>query len=155
MMKAKINAFQGQIELYCIKMNTKHIRYLVDYASHENINISTTTTIEEEISLENTYLVGTAPDDVKAHLSRVCCLQFNLDAVQLPLEPILRAGIKHLASHSRGIRGPSKTNIAVLIYNRIIKATNAHTKYNIKKGYHAMKKILLFWQFSSVTKSKS
>jgi len=121
MMKTKINMFQGLIELYCNK--NKHIRYLVDYAFHETIFNKATIDCREEISIEITYLTGTAPDDIKAHLSWVSCLQFNLDAVQLSLESILRAGVKHLASHSRGIRRPCDEKdlalLAVLFSHKI------------------------------------
>lgn len=49
------------------------------------------------------------PDNVHAHLAGVGGLQLQLDALQLPLEPVLGARVQHLASHPRCIRGPAES----------------------------------------------
>ena len=61
------------------------------------------------------FSVCTALDHVKANLGRIGGLELHLDAVQLPLEPLLGAGVDHLAPHARRIRGPSQTHIAIAI----------------------------------------
>jgi len=53
-----------------------------------------------------TYSIGTASDDIKAHLRRIARLQLHLNAIQLSLEPLLGARIEHLASHPRGVGRP-------------------------------------------------
>jgi hypothetical protein len=56
----------------------------------------------------------TALDDVKANLGGVGGLEIHLNAVQLPLEPLLGAGVDHLAPHARRVRRPSFTHIMQL-----------------------------------------
>jgi hypothetical protein len=48
------------------------------------------------------------PDNVHAHLAGVGGLQLQLDALQLPLEPVLGARVQHLAPDPRGVRGPGR-----------------------------------------------
>ncbi|KVI06919.1 hypothetical protein Ccrd_014707 [Cynara cardunculus var. scolymus] len=43
--------------------------------------------------------VSTAFNNIKAHLSRIGCLQLYLNAVKFSLEPVLRACIDHFAPH--------------------------------------------------------
>ena len=51
--------------------------------------------------------VGSAPDDVEAHLAGVGGLDLALDAVQLPPEPVLGAGVQHLAAGPCSVRRPA------------------------------------------------
>ena len=99
------------------------------------------------------FSVCTALDHVKANLGRIGGLELHLDAVQLPLEPLLGAGVDHLAPHARRVRRPSQTHIAISAMNaKHITSQPGQTAVR-NDTYQAMKKILLFWQFSSVTKS--
>jgi hypothetical protein len=50
--------------------------------------------------------VGSALHDVEAHLAWVSCLDLALDAVQFPPEPVLGAGVQHLAPGPRSVRRP-------------------------------------------------
>jgi hypothetical protein len=51
--------------------------------------------------------VGSALDDVEAHLTGVGGLDLALNAVQLPPEPVLGAGVQHLAPGPRSVRRPN------------------------------------------------
>lgn len=52
-------------------------------------------------------LVGPGSDDVEAHLAGVGGLDLALDAVQLPPEPVLGAGVQHLAPGPCSVRRPT------------------------------------------------
>lgn len=61
---------------------------------------------------DDDQLIGPAPDDVEAHLAGVGGLDLALDAVQLPPEPVLGAGVQHLAPGTCSVRGP----IHIILY---------------------------------------
>lgn len=48
--------------------------------------------------------------NVKAHLTRICCLQLKLNPIELPFESVLGACIYHFTSHLWWIRWPTVTN---------------------------------------------
>lgn len=51
--------------------------------------------------------VGPALDDVEAHLAGIRSLDLALDAIQLPPEPVLGAGVQHLAPGPCSVRRPA------------------------------------------------
>lgn len=63
----------------------------------------------EEISIARTWSGCTASDNIKTHFGRICSLQLYLNAIQFPLESILRTCIKHLTPHPRCVRRPWQT----------------------------------------------
>ena len=75
---------------------------------------------------------GSRLDDVHAHLAGVGGLQLHLDAVQLPLEPVLGARVQHLAPHPRCIWGPAEslmrkhTGSAFMLFLAEINLISAH-----------------------------
>ncbi|KVI04941.1 hypothetical protein Ccrd_016731 [Cynara cardunculus var. scolymus] len=60
------------------------------------------------ISIQTYYAasVCSAFNNIKPHLTRICCLQLHLDSVQLSLEPVLGARVNHLAPHFCGLLLP-------------------------------------------------
>ena len=62
-------------------------------------------------------LIDTAFKHIKIHLSRISCLQLNLNPIELPLEPIFGASINHLAPYPWNIRTPSnKSNKIIYLF---------------------------------------
>lgn len=104
-------------------------------------------------ALECCSEIDSSFDDVEAHLARISCLQFNLNSIHFSLEPVFRACIQHLTPHSWCIRWPDEYKIIINIEkHNDFRSCGTQRR---EMCYHAMKNILLFWQLSSVMKSKS
>nr|ACU14642.1 unknown [Glycine max] len=84
------------------------------------------------------HLIGTAFEHIKTHLSRISCLQLNLNSIKLPLESIFGAGINHLAPNPRCIRGPSNEEnsalLAILFSDKIKIINSLSTLISRKTG---------------------
>jgi hypothetical protein len=111
--------------------------------------------------------VGSALDDVEAHLAGVGGLDLALNAVQLPPEPVLGAGVQHLAPGHCSVRRPTSCTFLYIhssIEINVERYDVTHMRYNKVSSslayiyiyiHQEKKKILLFWQCSRVVKSRS